>query len=134
MLFYIISYYLLSRKNEMAKKTKELGLKDTGYNLFLNPDEEVVYAADSMFDKIIKGVLVLTNKRVFFYYVSNICRDKKFLASYPYILSADVKEGIFSSTLFIKTKQETFIIRKLDKTSARKFKDLLDNIIKDNKA
>jgi len=101
-----------------------------GYFPFLGPDEKTVYVTAGILDNLTKGHLVLTNKKLFFYFFSNIARDKKFIATYPYIKSVDLEEGLIYSTLKVDTKKETFIIRKINKKSAKEFYNILGNIVK----
>ncbi|MEA2016370.1 MAG: PH domain-containing protein [Actinomycetota bacterium] len=106
---------------------------DKGYLLFMEPDEKTVFTAPGNLEKIIDGHLILTNKKLFFYFHSNIARDKKFIATYPYIISAKIKNGLFYSTLTIENKKESINIHKLRKKDSLEFHRLLNNIIKDNK-
>ena len=103
-----------------------------GYFPFLGPDEKTVYVTTGILDKLIKGYLVLTNKKLFFYFYTNIARDKKFIATHPYIKSVDLKEGLIYSTLKVDTKKETYIIGKINKKSAKEFYNILDNIVKNS--
>jgi len=104
-----------------------------GYFPFMEPDEKTVFTASGNLENIIDGHLVLTNKKLFFYFYSNINRDKKFIATYPYIISAQLKKGLFYSTLTVDNKKESVNIYKLKKKDSLKFHRLLNEIIKDNK-
>jgi hypothetical protein len=117
------------------EESKEVSSKsrDSGFFLFVGADEKIVYEAPGILSNIIQGKLVLTDKKLFFYFISNISRDKEFIASYPYIVSAELKEGIFNSTLIIRNKKETFEITKINKKSARDFHKILNDIIQQNK-
>ena len=117
---------------EKSKKVSSK-LKDSGFLLFVGANEKIVYESSGTLNNIIQGKLVLTDKKLFFYYISNISRDKEFIASYPYIVSAELKEGIFNSTLIIRNKKETFEITKINKKSARDFHKILNDIIHQNK-
>lgn len=100
------------------------------YFSFMEPGEKTIFTAPGNLENIINGHLVLTNKKLFFYFYSNITRDKKFIATYPYIVSALLKEGIIYSSLTIESKKESTRINKLRKKDALKFYGLLDSIIK----
>jgi hypothetical protein len=116
------------------EESKEVSSKprDSGFLLFVGADEKIVYEAPGILNNIVQGKLVLTDKKLFFYFISNISRDKEFIASYPYIVSAELKEGIFNSTLIIKNKKETFEITKINKKPARDFHKILSGIIQQN--
>ncbi|MFA5014350.1 MAG: PH domain-containing protein [Actinomycetota bacterium] len=103
-----------------------------GYFPFMEPDEKTVFAVSGTLENIISGFLVLTNKKLFFYFYSNITRDKKFIATYPYINSASLKEGMIYSTLVVSNKKESFNISKIKKNDALKSYKILNEIIKDN--
>src|SRR4030042_5210379 len=104
-----------------------------GYFPFMEPDEKTVFSVPGTLENLIGGFLVLTNKKLFFYFYSNITRDKKFIATYPYIVSAELNEGLIYSTLTVKSKKECIKINKLKKKDAGKFHEILSRIIKDNK-
>ncbi len=104
-----------------------------GYFPFMEPDEKTVFIAPANLENIIDGYLVLTDKKLFFYFYSNITRDKKFIATYPYIVSVQLKQGLIYSTLTVENKKESIKIYKLRKKDALEFYGLLNNIIKDNK-
>ncbi len=106
--------------------------KDAEYLLFMEPGEKVLYDASGILNNEIQGYLVLTDKRLFFYFVSNISRDKKFIATYPYIVSASLKSGLIYSELTIKNKKESFTIKKVNKKRAKEFYSKLNNIINSN--
>jgi hypothetical protein len=107
--------------------------KDDGYFLFLDTDEKVLYEARGVLEGTIDGNLILTSKKLFFYFMSNISRDKQFIATHPFIASADLKEGIISSTLTISNKKvESFKIKKINKNNAKEFYILLNKIISKN--
>jgi len=106
---------------------------ESGYFPFMEPGEKTVFMAPGVLDNIIDGYLVLTDKKLFFYFYSNIARDKKFIATYPYIISVKLNEGLIYSTLTVKSKKECIKINKLKKKDAGKFHEILSRIIKDNK-
>jgi len=106
--------------------------QDKGYFPFMGPDEKTVFTAPGNFENIIDGHLVLTNKKLFFYFYSNITRDKRFIATYPYIISAKIKNGLLYSTLTIENKKESINIHKLRKKDSLEFYRLLNNIINNN--
>ncbi len=103
-----------------------------GYFPFMEPDEKTVFAVPGTLENIIGGILVLTNKKLFFYFYSNITRDKKFIATYPYIISASLKEGMIYSTLVVSNKKESLNISKIKKNDALKSYKILNEIIKSN--
>jgi len=111
----------------------KLKKKDTDYFLFIGTNEKIVYETKGILNDTIEGHLLLTDKKLFFYFVSNISRDKVFIATYPYITSVELKEGLLNSTLIIKNKKETFKINKISKNDARQFYNLLNKIIEENK-
>ncbi len=104
-----------------------------GYFPFMEPDEKTVFAVPGTMENLINGFLVLTSKKLFFYFYSNITRDKKFIATYPYIISTDLKEGMVYSTLAVSNKKESFSIGKIKKNDALKSCKILNEIIKNNK-
>jgi hypothetical protein len=104
-----------------------------GYFPFMDPDEKTVFTAPGNLENIVDGYLVLTNKKLFFYFYSNINRDKKFIATYPYIISARLKNGLLYSTLTIDNKKESVSIYKLKKKDSLKFHRLLNDIIENSK-
>ncbi len=104
-----------------------------GYFPFMEPDEKTVFTAPGNLENIVDGYLVLTNKKLFFYFFSNINREKRFIATYPYIISAKLKNGVLYSTLTIENKKESIDIYKLRKKDSLEFYRLLNNIIKNNK-
>jgi len=112
---------------------KKLNLNDSGFLLFVDSDEKTIYEASGFINDTLVGKLVLTDKKLFFFFVSNISRDKIFIASQPYIVSASLKEGMISSTLVINNKKESFTIKKLNKNEAKTFYSLLNDIIEKNK-
>jgi hypothetical protein len=112
---------------------KKLNLNDSGFLLFVDSDEKTIYEASGFINDTIAGKLVLTDKKLFFFFVSNISRDKIFIASQPYIVSVSLKEGLISSTLVINNKKESFTIKKLNKNEAKTFYSLLNDIIEKNK-
>ena len=112
---------------------KKLNLNDSGFLLFVDSDEKTIYEASGFINDTIVGKLVLTDKKLFFFFVSNISRDKIFIASQPYIVSVSLKEGVISSTLVINNKKESFTIKKLNKNEAKTFYSLLNGIIEKNK-
>ncbi len=106
---------------------------DMGYFPFMGPGEKTVLTAPGILENTIAGLLVLTDKKLFFYFYSNITRDKKFIATYPFVNSADLKEGLIYSTLIVKNKKESFKIEKIKKKDAVEFYNILIKIIKKNK-
>ena len=66
--------------------------QDIGYFIFMDRDEETVLYTKGVLDDTINGYLVLTTKKLFFFFWSNINRDKKFIASYPYIVSVEIQK------------------------------------------
>jgi len=100
--------------------------KDREFFLFVSADETVIFHAKGIFNKIIEGDLLLTDKKLFFYFWSNISRDKVFIATYPYIVSVQLKEGFLNSTLIIENKNKSFEISKINKKDAREFFAILD--------
>ena len=112
---------------------KKLNLNDSGFLLFVDSDEKTIYEASGFINDTIAGNLVLTDRKLFFFYISNISRDSIFIASHPYIVSVSLKEGLTSSTLAINNKKELFTIKKLDKNKAKTFYSLLNDIIEKNK-
>jgi len=108
--------------------------KGADYYLFLGTDEKIIYKANGILNGIINGTLILTDSRLFFYFVSNISRDKTFIATYPYIVSVELKEGIMSSTISIKNKKESFEIKKINKKEAREYFAILNKIVSENKS
>lgn len=116
-------------KSEIQK----LKLNDSGFLLFIDPDEKTIYETSGFINDAIKGNLVLTDKKLFFFYVSNISRDSIFIASHPYIAAVSLKEGLTSSTLVISSKKEAFVIKKINKNDAKTFYNLLNGIIEKNK-
>lgn len=107
--------------------------QDMGYFSFMEPGEKTVFTTPGNPGNIINGRLVLTNKKIFFYFYSNIIREKKFIVTYPYIVSAQLKEGIIYSNPTIENKKESIRIKKLKKKDTLKFYGLPDSIIKENK-
>ena len=116
-------------KSEIQK----LNLNDSGFLLFVDSDEKTIYEASGFINDTTSGKLVLTDKKLFFFFVSNISRDKIFIASHPYIVSVSLKEGLTSSTLIVNSKKESFTIKKLGKNGAKTFYSLLKDIIEKNK-
>src|SRR5659263_678864 len=112
---------------------KKLNLNDSGFLLFVDSDEKTIYGASGFINDTTIGKLVLTDKKLFFFFVSNISRDKIFIASHPYIVSVSLREGLTSSTLVINNKKEGFSIKKLNKNEAKTFYGLLNDIIEKNK-
>lgn len=60
----------------------------------MGPGEKTVFIAPGVLDNITSGYLVLTDKKLFFYFYSNIARDKKFIATHPFIISVDLKRRL----------------------------------------
>jgi hypothetical protein len=107
--------------------------QDIGYFIFMDRDERTVLYTRGILDDVISGYLVLTTRKLFFFFWSNINRDKKFIASYPYIISAEMKSGTFFSTLTVSSKKETFTISRIKRSKAAAFLEKLDEIISNNK-
>ena len=107
--------------------------QDIGYFIFMDRDEETVLYARGLLDHTINGYLVLTSKKLFFFFWTNINRDKKFIATYPYLVSADIKNGVFSSTITVKSRKETFVVSKIKKSRALLIREKLEKIISDNR-
>jgi len=112
---------------------KKLNLHDSGFLLFVDPEEKTIYAASGFINDTTGGQLVLTDKKLFFFFVTNISRDNTFIASHPYIASVSLKEGFLTSTLVINNKKESFTIKKIKKAEAKTFYNLLNDIIEKNK-
>ena len=55
-----------------------------GYFSFMGPGGKTVFIAPGVLDNITSCYLVLTDKKLFFYFYSNIDRDKKFIANLPF--------------------------------------------------
>lgn len=121
----------------MSTKTKKEDSEEKAlgaeYMLFLKTDEKLTYNAKGVFENTIEGHLVLTNKRLFFYYVSNISRDKVFISMLPNIKSVKLKNSILHSELIIDSRAKSFNIKKMNKKEAKEFSEKLKRIIKDNK-
>lgn len=127
--------------NDLEKNNKpaeDLPIKDrlahsTGYFAFMDRDEFTVELGAGILNNIIPGHLVLTNKKLFFFYYSNINMEQKFIATYPYIVSADLKQGIINSTITVSSKKEDFLISRIKKGVARKIYEKLSMIIEENR-
>lgn len=109
--------------------TSDEQAQNIGYFPFIDPDEKTILTATGILENTVNGILILTNKKLFFYFYSNITRDKKFIATHPYIVSVDLKEGLVYSTLIIRNKKESFKIQKLKRKDAREFYRILKKII-----
>jgi hypothetical protein len=107
--------------------------QEIGYFIFMDRDEKTLLYAAGLLDKTIKGYLVLTSKKLFFFFWSNINRDKKFIATYPYLVSAELKKGTFSSTMTVSSKKETFVISRMNRSKAADLMKKLEEIIANNK-
>ncbi|MCL4417262.1 MAG: PH domain-containing protein [Actinobacteria bacterium] len=118
----------------MTASTDQEQRKYTDFYLFIGDNEKLVFTAKGILNDTINGNLVLTDNKMFFYFVSNISRDKIFIASHPYIASVELKEGFASSTLIINNKKETFEIKKINKKEAREFYKILNKIVLENKS
>ncbi|MBN1298771.1 MAG: PH domain-containing protein [Actinobacteria bacterium] len=117
----------------MNKNNLQANRKDAEYYLFMAPEEKLVFKADGVLNNIISGTLILTDSKLFFYFISNISRDRSFIATYPFIVSAELKQGFSSSSLIIKNRKETFEIKKMNKALASEFAGILNEIISQNK-
>lgn len=117
--------------NEQSKPDKKS--RDMGYFPFMEPGEKTIFTAPGNLENIVNGHLILTSKKLFFYFYSNINRDKKFIATHPYIKSVRLKEGLFYSTLTIQNKKEHISIHRIRKKDALEFSRLLNSIIEKNK-
>ena len=107
--------------------------QNMGYFPFITPGEKTIFTAPGVLENTVTGSLILTNKKLFFYFYSNITRDKRFIATHPFITSADLKEGLIYSTLTISSMKDIFRIQKLNKKDARQFHRILKKIISENK-
>ena len=107
--------------------------QEIGYFIFMDRDEKTLLYAKGLLDDTISGYLVLTTKKLLFFFWTNINRDHKFIATYPYLVSADLKAGTFSSTLIVRSKKETFTISRVKKSQAADFMEKLQKIISKNK-
>ena len=116
----------------MDETIKYVKQKDSGYMLFVGSDEKIIYEAKGVLDNVVEGILVLTDKKLFFYFVSNISRDKFFIATHPYIKSVEIKEGLLNSALTVKNKSRSFKIKKINKKLEKEFDKILNSIIQDN--
>ncbi|MBM3708137.1 MAG: hypothetical protein FJW69_07345 [Actinobacteria bacterium] len=116
--------------DELIRSSKP---KDADYFLFMGANEKIVYETQGVLNNRVNGYLVLTDKKLFFYFISNISRDKIFIATYPYIVSAELKEGLLSSALIIKNKKESFMINRINKKEAEELSQILKKIIEENK-
>ena len=117
----------------VSDETGHEALKDMDYMLFLKSDEKLVYAAKGNLEKTIDGSIVLTDKKLFFYFVSNISRDKILIATYPYLKSVKLKKGLIYSSLGIESDKDSYNIYRIKKDQAEELYKLLDNIIRENK-
>lgn len=99
----------------------------------MEPGEKTIFTAAGNLDSIVDGYLVLTDKKLFFYFYSNITREKKFIGTYPYIISANLKKGLIYSTLVVNSKKESVKINKIKKKDAAEFHKILSKITEDNK-
>ena len=104
-----------------------------GYFPFVAPGEKTVFTAPGILENTVSGLLILTDRKLFFYFYSNITRDKKFIATHPFIAGAILKEGLLYSTLTVSSKKESLAIQKMNKKGAREFHSILTEIIKKNK-
>lgn len=116
--------------NDTNSKKMAMG---SGFLLFTGTDEKLVFETKGILNGTINGNLVLTDKKIFFYYMSNISRDKVFIATYPFLKSVKIKEGLLNSSLIIQNNNETFKINKINKKQAKDFYTILDQIISDKK-
>ncbi|MGM0365433.1 MAG: PH domain-containing protein [Actinomycetota bacterium] len=103
------------------------------YFVFLGPDEKVIQDVKGLLNKTVEGKLILTDKKLFFGYHSNISVDKHFIATHPYIMDADLKEGLLHSAVTVSNKKETFAVSKINKKEARQIYNHLKAIIDKNK-
>lgn len=117
----------------MSSKTVQQGSDQramgSDYMLFLGTDENLIDTARGVLDNTVEGSLILTDKKLFFYYVSNICRDKVFIATHAYLKSVELKNGLFNSTLIIESKNKSFKVQKINRKQAKKFYERLEKII-----
>jgi len=119
-----------SKTDRANNNEKSLGAE---YMLFLGTDEKLIYNAKGVFDNTIEGHLVLTDKKLFFYYVSNIARDKILIATHPNLESVKLKDSLFNSSLTINSKTKSCSIKKMNKKDAKELSIKLEKIIKENK-
>ncbi len=103
------------------------------YFIFLEPGEKVIQASRGLLDKALQGKIILTDKKLFFGFYSNISVDKQFIASHPYISHADLKEGMVYSAVTVSNKKKTFTISKINKKEARQLYVRLKEIADQNK-
>ncbi|MBC7332872.1 MAG: PH domain-containing protein [Actinobacteria bacterium] len=118
---------------EKPKQTdkKDLMLREIEY--LLEPSEHTVLSSRGILNNLVEGYLVLTDRKLCFYFKSNINIDKKFIATYPYLAKVSLSEGLlFSSLTITNAKNQSFSIGKINKEKARKFYEALTNIIKIN--
>jgi len=101
--------------------------------VFMGPDEKLIQAVNGVLAKTIEGKLVLTDKKLFFSFYSNIAVDKQFIATHPYIMEVSLKEGLLYSALTVSSKKDTFVISKINKQEAQKFYSHLKAIVDKNK-
>ncbi|MCG9479802.1 MAG: PH domain-containing protein [Actinomycetia bacterium] len=101
--------------------------------VFMGPDEKLIQAVPGVLNNITGGKLVLTDKKLFFSFISNISVDKQFIATYPYIMEANLKEGILYSAITVSSKKDTFTISKMNKKEAKKLYSQLKTIADKNK-
>ncbi len=107
-------------------------IKKELYYVFMGPEEKLRKAVKGTLNGIANGQLVLTDKKLFFYFTSNISSDQEFIATYPFLKEANLQEGMFFSTINIATKKDSFTISKINKKEARKIHKLLEDIINKN--
>lgn len=102
------------------------------YFVFLGPDEKVIHAAKGLLDKTVEGKLILTDKKLFFGFYSNISVDKQFIATHPYITDVQLKEGLRQAAIIVSSKKKTFTISKISKKEAKKLYSHIQDIISQN--
>lgn len=107
--------------------------QDIGYFIFMDRDEKTVLYAKGVLDNTIDGYLVLTDRKLFFFYWSNINRDQKFIATYPYLVSAELEKGLFNAAIRVSSKKETFTISRIKKSEAALMMEKLRGIMSANR-
>jgi hypothetical protein len=101
--------------------------------LFLGSDEKLIYVTEGNLENTVSGSIVLTDKKVFFYFISNISRDKLFIATHPYLKSVKLKNGLIYSSLVIESAKDSYKIHRIKKGQAEELYKLLDRIIQENR-
>ncbi len=116
----------------MNKLNNSEMLKDVDYMVFFNAGEDLVYETAGILDNKIKGNIVLTSKKLFFYFITNISREKVFIATHPNIKSVELKIGFRYAMLTISNKSSSFKISNINKDHAKELYSSIDKIIQEN--